>query len=103
MLWLSALVTWRLRRISTRDYVGKLQRCALVNGLIEIFERGGYDCLKHLSINDAIEELMYSLLWAVGDNVCKQAAYHPPPQRDLMYVFDRNGGMKQQSNMSRQL
>lgn len=60
------------------------------------------DCLKQLSVDDAIEELIYFLLQA-GDHVCKQAAYHLPPQRDLTYVFDRNGGTKQRSDMNRQL
>ena len=45
------------------------------------------DCLKPLSMDDAIEELMYSLLQG-GDGVRKRAPYHPPPQRDLQYVFD---------------
>ena len=52
------------------------------------------DCLKQLSMamDDAIEELTYLLLQA-GDHVCKckQAAYHLLPQRDLTYMFDRNG------------
>ena len=38
-----------------------------------------------------------------GDGVRKQAAYHPPPQRDLQYVFNRNGGTKQRTDMSRRL
>ena len=38
--WLSALVTWRLRRISTRGYVENLRRCALVKRLFEIFNPG---------------------------------------------------------------
>ena len=37
------------------------------------------------------------------DGVRKRAAYHPPPQRDLRYVFNRNGGSKQRTDMSRQL
>ena len=45
------------------------------------------DRLKPLSMDDAIEELPYSLLQD-GDDVRKRAAYHPPPQRDLQYVFD---------------
>ena len=36
-----------------------------------------------------------------GGSVRKRAAYHPPPQRDLRYVFDRNGGTKQGSNLER--
>ena len=53
-------------------------------------------------MDDAIEELTYFLLQA-GDHVCKQAAYHLPPQRDLTYVFDHNGGIKQRSDMNRRL
>ena len=58
------------------------------------------DRLKPLSMDDAIEELTYSLLQG-GDGIRKRAAYHPPPQRDLQYVFDRNGGMKQGSRLER--
>ena len=29
--------------------------------------------------------------------------YHPPLQRDLQYVFDHTGGIKQQSDIDRQL
>ena len=53
-------------------------------------------------MDDAIEELTYSLLQG-GDGVRKRAAYHPPPQRDLLYVFDWNGGTKQRTDMSRRL
>ena len=53
-------------------------------------------------MDDAIEELTYSLLQG-GDGVRKRAAYHPPPQRDLQYVFDRNGGTKQGTNLERRL
>ena len=42
MPWLSALEAWRLRRISTREYVEKELRCALVKRLFEIFNLGGY-------------------------------------------------------------
>ena len=45
-------------------------------------------------MDDAIEDLTNSLLQSCG-HVRKRAAYHPPPQWDLMYVFDRNGGIKQ--------
>ena len=58
------------------------------------------DRLKPLSMDEAIEELTYSLLQG-GGSVRKRAAYHPPPQRDLQYVFDRNGGTKQGSNLER--
>ena len=44
------------------------------------------------------EELTYSLLQGDGD-VRKRAAYHPTSQKDLQYVFDRNGGTKQQTDM----
>ena len=53
-------------------------------------------------MDDAIEELTYSLLQA-GEGVRKRSAYHPPPQRDLQYVFDRNGGTKQRTDLSRRL
>ena len=53
-------------------------------------------------MDEAIEELTHSLL-QVGDNVRKRAPYHPPPQRDLLYVFDRNGGTKQRTDLSRRL
>ena len=36
-------------------------------------------------MDDAIEELTYSLLQG-GDGIRKRAAYHPPPQRDLQSV-----------------
>ena len=39
----------------------------------------------------------------VYGHVRKRAAYHPPPQWDLMYVFDRNGGIKQWSDMKGRL
>ena len=48
------------------------------------------------------EELTYSLLQGGGD-VQKRVAYHPPPQKDLHYVFDWNGGTKQQTDMEQQL
>ena len=53
-------------------------------------------------MDDAIEELTYSLLQG-GDGIRKRAAYHPPPQRDLRYVFDRNGGTKQRTDMEQRL
>ena len=61
------------------------------------------DRLKPLSsMDEAIEELTYSLLQG-GDGIRKRSAYHPPPQRDLQYVFDRNGGTKQRTDLSRRL
>ena len=51
-------------------------------------------------MDEAIEELTYSLLQG-GDNVRKRAAYHPPAQRDLQYVFDQNGGTKQGTRLER--
>ena len=65
-------------------------------------EENESDRLKEVSMDDAIEELTYSLLQG-GDGVRKRAAYHPPPQRDLQYVFDRNGGTKQGTNLERRL
>ena len=53
-------------------------------------EENESDRLKPLSMDEAIEELTYSLLQG-GGSIRKQAAYHPPLQRDLQYVFDRNG------------
>ena len=44
--------------------------------------------LKEVSMDGSIdEELTYSLLQGGGD-VQKRVAYHPPPQKDLQYVFD---------------
>ena len=51
-------------------------------------------------MNEAVEELTYSLLQG-SDDVRKRAAYHPPPQRDLQYVFDQNGGTKQGTRLER--
>jgi hypothetical protein len=51
-------------------------------------------------MDDAIEELTYSLL-QVGDGIRKRVAYHPPPEKDLRYVFDRNEGTKQGANLER--
>ena len=51
-------------------------------------------------MDEAIEELTHSLLQG-GDGVRKRAAYHPPPQRDLQYVFDQNGGTKQGTRLER--
>ena len=65
-------------------------------------EENENDRLKTLTMDEAIEELTHSLLQA-GDNVRRRAAYHPPPQRDLQYVFDRNGGTKQRTDLSRRL
>ena len=46
---------------------------------------------------------MYSLLQG-GEGVRRRAAYHPPPQKDLQYVFDRNnGGIKQRTDMEQKL
>ena len=53
-------------------------------------------------MDEAIKELTYSLLQG-GGGVRKQAAYHPPPQRNLQYVFDQNGGTKQRTDMDRRL
>ena len=61
-------------------------------------EENESDRLKPLAMDEAIEELTHSLLQG-GDNVRRRAAYHPPPQRDLQYVFDRNGGTKQGSRL----
>ena len=65
-------------------------------------EENETDRLKPLSMDDAIEELTHSLLQG-GDNIRRRAAYHPPPQRNLQYVFDQNGGTKQRTDMSRRL
>ena len=65
-------------------------------------EENESDRLKTLTMDEAIEELTYSLLQA-GEGVRKRSAYHPPPQRDLQYVFDRNGGTKQRTDLSRRL
>ena len=51
-------------------------------------------------MDDAIEELTYSLLQG-GGGIRKRAAYHPPPEKDLQYVFDRNEGTKQGANLER--
>ena len=52
-------------------------------------------------MDEAVEELTYSLLQG-GEGVRKwAAAYHSPPQRDLQYVFDCNGGVNQRSDMDR--
>ena len=40
-------------------------------------------------MDDVIEELTHSLLQS-GGHKQKRAAYHPPLQRDLAYVFNRN-------------
>jgi len=53
-------------------------------------------------MDEAIEELTYSLLQG-GPPVRKRGAYHPPPQRDLMLVFDRNGGNKIRCDMKKRL
>ena len=53
-------------------------------------------------MDGAIEELAYSLLQGGGD-IRKWAAYHPSPQRNLQYVFDQNGGIKQRTDMERRL
>ena len=46
------------------------------------------DCLKPLSMDDAIEELTHSLLQG-GEGVRKSAAYRPHPQRNLQYACVR--------------
>ena len=56
------------------------------------------DRLKPLTMDEAVEELTHSLLQG-GDGVRKQASYHPLAQRDLLYVFDQNGGTKQRTDM----
>ena len=56
------------------------------------------DRLKPLLMDEAVEELTHSLLQG-GDGVQKRAAYHLLPQRDLQYVFGRNGGTKQRTDM----
>ena len=46
---------------------------------------------------------MYSLLQG-GEGVRRRVAYHPPPQKDIHYVFDRNnGGIKQRTDMEQKL
>ena len=45
------------------------------------------DRLKQLSMDEAVEELTYSLSLQGGEGVRKRTAYHPPPQRNLQYVF----------------
>ena len=47
------------------------------------------------------EELIYSLLQAGGD-LWKRAAYHLLPQKNLQYVFHRNGGIIQRFDIDRQ-
>ena len=37
------------------------------------------------------------------EGVRRRVAYHLPPQRDLMFVFDCNGGTKQQTDMEQKL
>ena len=63
-------------------------------------EENESDQLKPLSMDEAVEELTHSLLQG-GDGVRKRAAYHPPAQRDLQSVFDRNGGTKRRTDMER--
>ena len=60
------------------------------------------DRLKPLTMDEAVEELTHSLLQG-GGSVRKRAAFHPPPQRDLQYVFDQNGGTKQRTDLERRL
>ena len=60
------------------------------------------DRLKEVSMDDAkFEELTYSLLQANGD-LWKRAAYHLLPQKNLQYVFHRNGGIIQRFDIDRQ-
>ena len=40
MPWLSALEAWRLRRISTREYVENIARCALVKSIFILYRTG---------------------------------------------------------------
>ena len=56
----------------------------------------GSDLLKELSMDNAIKELTYSLLQG-SCGVQKRAAYHSLPQWDILYAFDCNGGIKQQT------
>ena len=63
-------------------------------------EENEADRLKPLSMDEAVKELTYSLLQGGGD-VRRRAVYHLPAQRDLQYVFDRNGGVKQRTDMDR--
>ena len=65
-------------------------------------EENETDRLKPLTMDEAVEELTHSLLQG-GDNVRRRAAYHPPPQRDLQYVFNRNGGTKRRIDMEQRL
>ena len=48
----------------------------------------------------AVEELTHSLLQG-GEGVQKRVTYHPPPQRDLMFAFNQNGGTKRRTDMDR--
>ena len=55
-------------------------------------------------MDEAVEELIYSLSQGGEGGARKRAAYHHlPPQRDLQYVFDRNGGTKQRTDMEQRL
>ena len=56
--------------------------------------------MKPLTIDEAVEELAYSILQG-GGNVRRRAAYHPPPQQDLHYVFKQNGRTRQRTDMDR--
>ena len=58
MPWLSVLVTWRLRRISTRGYVGKGQRCTLVKRLFEISNPGVVGERLNISLARCLEFLL---------------------------------------------
>ena len=51
-------------------------------------------------MDEAVKELTHFLLQGGGD-VHRRAAYHPPQQRNLQYVFNRNGGSKQRTDMDR--
>ena len=66
MPWLSALVTWRLRRISTGEYVENLLRCALVKRLFEILNPG-VDCFASIllegAVDDAVGRVIISSDW----------------------------------------
>ena len=53
-------------------------------------------------MDDANEELTYFFFLFCGD-IRRRAAYHPPPERDLRYVFDQNGGTKQGTRLERRL
>lgn len=50
--------------------------------------------LKQFFMNDIIKELTHYFSLQAGGGVRKRRAYHPTPQRDLMLVFDCNGGTK---------